>query len=103
MYVSCGDPTIGGLKNSRVVFFNSFFNKPDIYDSDNSVDSLFSSRATAIPLETPDLKIMQGNTLSGLSTPFIVSGKVLGDVFGGNNQNKKDVVNYTVQDRKSVV
>lgn len=97
MYVSCGDPTIGGLKNSRVVFFNSFFNKPDIYDSDNSVDSLFSSRATAIPLETPDLKIMQGNTLSGLSTPFIVSGKVLGDVFGGNNQNKKDVVNYTVQ------
>ena len=32
-----------------------------------------------------------------MSTPCVVSGKVLGDDFGGNNQNQKDVTNYIVQ------
>lgn len=40
---------------------------------------------------------MDNNTLCGVSTPCVVSGKVLGDVFGGNNANQKDVTNYTVQ------
>ncbi|MCX6718278.1 MAG: peptidoglycan DD-metalloendopeptidase family protein [Candidatus Staskawiczbacteria bacterium] len=40
---------------------------------------------------------MQDNTLCAVAAPCVVSGKVLGDVFGGNNQNKKDVVDYTVQ------
>ena len=40
---------------------------------------------------------MQDNTLCGVATPCVVSGKVLGDVFGGSNQNQKEVVNYIVQ------
>lgn len=40
---------------------------------------------------------MQDNTLCGVSTPCVVSGKVLGDVFGGTNQNQKEVVDYAVQ------
>lgn len=84
---------LGNLGNGNIVFFNSFFNK-----SDNvSVSSLFTSQASAIRLETPDLKIMQDNTIGGVSSPHIVSGKVLGDVFGGSNQNQKEVVDYTVQ------
>ena len=51
----------------------------------------------AVPLETPDLKIVQDNTLCAVSTPCVVSGKVLGDAFGGNNSNQKDVVDYAVQ------
>lgn len=94
IYVSCDTSnSINGLNNSRVVFFNSFFNKI----VNVGADSLFSSRANAVPLETPDLKIMQDNTLCGLATPCVVSGKVLGDTFGANNQNKKEVIDYTVQ------
>ena len=94
VYSSCDSASdINGLNDSRVVFFNSFFNTASILDG----NSLFSSQADAIPLETPDLKIIQDNTLCGVSTPCVVSGKVLGDTFGSNNQNKKDITNYDVQ------
>lgn len=82
-----------GLDTNHVVFFNSFLTKSGNLNG----DSLFSSQANAVPLETPDLKIMQDNTLCGISTPCVVSGKVLGDAFGSGDQNKKDVVDYTVQ------
>jgi murein DD-endopeptidase MepM/ murein hydrolase activator NlpD len=94
MYVSCDSlANINGLNNSHVVFFNSFFNK---YASPDS-NGLFSSQANAIPLETPDLKIIQDNTLCETVAPCAVSAKVLGDTFGGTGQNRKDVSNYTVQ------
>ena len=94
MYSSCDSlANINGLNNTRVVFFNSFF---DEYDGLNG-DSLFSSQFNAISLESPDLKILQDNTLSGVSTPTIVTGKVLGDVLGGTTQAKKEIVNYIVQ------
>ena len=92
--VSCDSSSVtNGLNNTRVVFFNTFFNKA----LGATTNNLFSSQANAVPLETPDLKILDDNTLCGVSTPSIVSGKVLGDVFGGSNQNQKDVVNYDVQ------
>lgn len=94
MYSACGSSAnVINLGNSHVVFFNSFFNK----SNNLSGDSLFFSQANAIPLETPDLKIIQDNTIGGLSTPSIVTGKVLGDTFGGGNQNQKDIVDYVVQ------
>jgi murein DD-endopeptidase MepM/ murein hydrolase activator NlpD len=90
LYVSCGDNSINiGLVNSQ-----AFFSRD--YGESNVISSLFSSPANAIPLETPDLKIIQNNTLGGVSTPSVVSGKVLGDTFGSNN-DKNDVVDYTVQ------
>ncbi|MCX6722473.1 MAG: M23 family metallopeptidase [Candidatus Staskawiczbacteria bacterium] len=98
VYASCdSSANNGNLANSQIVFFNPFFNKYSNGVSSGSADTLFSSQANAIPLETPDLKIMQDNTLCAISAPCVVSGKVLGDVFGGNNQNKKDVVDYVVQ------
>lgn len=93
MYASCDSSTGTNLANNHTVFFNPFFNK----SINVSADTLFSSQSTAIPLETPDLKIMQDNTLCAVSAPCVVSAKVLGDVFGGNNQNRKDVVDYIVQ------
>ena len=94
IYASCnGLANINGLNNSRIVFFNSFFNKADAANSDN----LFSSQSSEIALETPDLKIMQDNTLCGVAAPCVVSAKVLGDTFGANNQNTKTISNYDVQ------
>jgi LysM repeat protein len=95
-YASCGNPAdMGMLTNSRAVFFNPFLNNTVKASS----GALFSSQANEISLETPDLKIMQGNTLGGISAPYIVSGKVLGDVFGGDSSQsqKKEVVNYAIQ------
>lgn len=91
MYSCCGG--FNGLQNSRVVFFNSFFNSVQASVS----GSLFFSQANGIPLETPELKIIQDNTLCSLPVPCAVSAKVLGDVFGSNNQIRKEVVDYIVQ------
>ena len=95
IYASCdGATNANGLNNSRITFFKSFSNE----SSNLSGDSLFSSKIDAIPLETPDLKIIQGNAIAGVSSPHIVSGKVLGDVFGGDVQSqKRDVSDYSVQ------
>lgn len=93
---SCGNPANAGLLgNSRLAFFNSFFNG----QAGAGINALFSKQADEFFLETPDLKIIQNNTLAGISAPYIVSGKVLGSVFGGSSiQNqKKEVVDYTVQ------
>jgi LysM repeat protein len=99
IYASCDSSVnMAGLGNGRIVFLNSFFNRANNLSS----NTLFSSQLSAFPLETPDLKIMQNNTLCGVATPCVVSGKVLGDVFGGNNQNQKDVTNYVVQPGDSI-
>jgi murein DD-endopeptidase MepM/ murein hydrolase activator NlpD len=82
-----------GLGAGQVAFFNSFFNNSTCQVK----DSLFLSQEDGIPLETPDLKIIQDNTIGGISTPHIVSTKVLGDVFGGNSQDRKDIIEYVVQ------
>lgn len=91
IYLSCDGSNVFGQE--RTVSLNSFFSKVGALDA----SSLFSSQSDAGPLETPDLKIMQDNTLCAMSTPCVVSGKVLGDVFGASNQNNKDVTDYTVQ------
>lgn len=94
MYSSCDSfANIDGLSNSNVVFFNSFFNNHENLNT----GKLFSSKDSAIALESPDLKILQGNTLAGVSTPSVVTGKVLGDIFGGTPQNKKEIADYIVQ------
>jgi len=94
MCASCGNSAgAGNLNGNHVAFFNSFFSKSGGLNGDN----LFFSKASAIALETPDLKIIQNNTVGGISAPSIVSGKTLGDVFGGTIQDKKNVADYTVQ------
>lgn len=94
LYGACSDSAnIAGIKKWQAVTLN--ISADSLRDSGR--DALFSSTQNSIPLETPDLKIIQGNTIGGVSTPSIVSGKVLGDVFGSNSQNQKEVVDYIVQ------
>lgn len=90
---SCDSQSASELGNGRFVFFNNFFTK----SNEALADTLFNSPNSRVALETPDLKIIQENTLGGVATPSIVSGKVLGDIFGSSNQNKKEVIDYYVQ------
>ncbi|MEK7562751.1 MAG: M23 family metallopeptidase, partial [Patescibacteria group bacterium] len=60
-------------------------------------DNLFLGQTQALAMETPDLKIVQGNTLGGVSTTQVLTPKVLGDMLGTSNQDRKDVVEYNVQ------
>lgn len=92
IYNSSGSPE-SIINKSRAAFLDSFSAKTVA----SSVENLFSSQADAIQLETPDLTIIQDNTLCAVATPCVVSSKVLGDVFGGNNQNQKEVIDYIVQ------
>lgn len=84
---------VSGFSNSRVVFFNSFFDRNGNVGDDN----MLLSQRGAFMLEGPDFKIIQDNTLSAVSAPSIVTGKVLGDVLGTSSQNKKEIVEYVVQ------
>ncbi len=67
-------------------------------DSQTS-DSAFFSQGDSVALETPDLKIIDGNTLASEAVPSTVSVQVLGDVFGSDTvaSSKKEITNYTVQ------
>jgi len=85
--------SFNGSDSRHVVFFNSFFDDSTSKNKDN----LFLSQSEGTVLETPDLKIIQDNTLGGVATPHIVSTKVLGDVFGGSSKDSKVVVEYVVQ------
>ena len=94
IYFSCDSfASFDSLGNSQVVFFNPFFSNSDSPDSEN----LFFNQQGALCLETPDLKIIQDNSICGVATPRVLSPKVLGDIFGAEPQDKKDIIEYIVQ------
>jgi len=86
---------VDGFSDSRIVFFNSFFNNNKVLNE----DALFSGQLGQAASESPDFKIIQNNTLSAVSVPNLVTGKVLGDVLGSASsaQNKKQITDYVVQ------
>ncbi|MDO8486096.1 MAG: LysM peptidoglycan-binding domain-containing protein [Candidatus Staskawiczbacteria bacterium] len=83
---------LNSLKNSNIVFFNTF-------SKDNNIEknNLFFSKNEVLSLETPDLKITQDNSVYGISTPRVLTTQVLGSIFGGSPEDKKDVIDYAVQ------
>ncbi len=82
-----------GFDGSQAAFFNDFFDNSDNLTS----DSLFFSQNKTLALETPDLKIIQDNSVAGMATPRALTAKVLGDVFGSSGSERKDIVEYVVQ------
>ncbi len=81
-------------KGNDIVFFNSFFKDGS---NDATTNDLFFSPDQKLALETPDLKIIQDNSIDAISTPTVLTTQTLGDIFGGSNDTRKDVVDYTVQ------
>lgn len=80
-------------KSTQNAFFGAFFKNTDNLGSND----LFVGQNKALALETPDLKIIQDNSIGAVSTPSTLTTQTLGDVFGGPDQQRKDVINYTVQ------
>ncbi len=60
-------------------------------------NQLFFNQNNQLALEAPDLKIIQDDFVSGISTPRVLTTQTLGDIFGGNSQPRKDVENYVTQ------
>jgi len=60
-------------------------------------DSIFFGSNDKIALETPDLKVIEDNTISSIAVPSVVSLKVLGDTFGASYSDKREVADYVVQ------
>lgn len=71
---------------------NSFLK--DNKNSDNN--NLFFSQNKTLALETPDLKI-EDNFIYGISTPRVLTTQTLGDIFGGDSSQNKDIINYSVE------
>ncbi|HCC59647.1 MAG: hypothetical protein A2402_03150 [Candidatus Staskawiczbacteria bacterium RIFOXYC1_FULL_37_43] len=94
MCSSCNNFAAGaGLDGGHVALFNSFFENV----ANLNEDRLFYGQDDSIRLETPDLKIVGDNFIGGIAAPQILSTKVLGDVFGGSPQSRKEIIEYSVQ------
>lgn len=69
-------------------------------DSNQAAADPYFNQNSAHAMETPDLKITQDNFVYGVATPRVFSTQTLGAMMGGasnQDQNRKDVVDYTVQ------
>ncbi len=81
------------FKNSDTILSNSFFENTENLDD----NSLFFSQNKNLSLETPDLKIIQDSFVYGISTPRLLTTQTLGSIFGGAGQDKKDIIEYSIQ------
>ncbi|MSU54713.1 MAG: M23 family metallopeptidase [Candidatus Staskawiczbacteria bacterium] len=80
-------------KAVNVIFSSRAF----LNDTNNiASDGLFFSQNKELALETPDLKIGD-NSLHAVSTPSVLTAQTLGDIFGGSDEMRKEVVDYTIQ------
>jgi LysM repeat protein len=79
------------LKN-KSVFLNSFLEGSEA----TAKDSLFLNSKNILALEVPDLKIIEDNSVYGISSYRVLSTQVLGSIFGEELQNSKEIVEYTV-------
>ncbi len=87
---SLAEPNI--LKGGDVVFFNAFFKNADA----STNNDLFFNQNKELAPETPDLKIID-NSIGAVATTSVLTTQTLGDIFGGQDAQRKDVVDYTVQ------
>src|SRR5436189_47325 len=90
--------TIDNLKQSDSLVNNSFFKASDTLNNDN----LFFSKSNQLAKETPDLKLIQDSFVYGVSTPRILNTQTLGDIFGNNSSERREVQEYTVEEGDTV-
>ncbi len=65
----------------------------------NSVqeNDLFFSQQEALNQGTPDLKIIEENSLAAVSTPSVLNTQTLGDMFGGIQEERTGIVDHHVE------
>lgn len=79
--------------NENIIFFNTFFKNTNNLENND----LFSSQHEARAPETPDLKIIQDNSISAVSTPAVLTTQTLGDIFGGFEQERSEIREVEVE------
>jgi len=84
---------LNNFKNEDLAMLNPFFK--DINSLKNN--DLFFSQSNQLTRESPDLKIIQNNFVYGISTPRILTTQTLGDILGESPQNKKEVIDHTIE------
>ena len=57
---------------------------------------MFCNQGKQVP-EAPDLKIINEDCLAAVSAPRIISNQVLGSILGSPSQQRKEIIEYTVQ------
>jgi murein DD-endopeptidase MepM/ murein hydrolase activator NlpD len=81
------------FSNNDALFFSPLFKNNEVAGDNN----LFFGQSKGLTLETPDLKIIGDNSVYGISTPRLLTTQTLGNIFGGINQDRKDIIDYIVQ------
>lgn len=89
---------IDNLENSQAAALNPFFKNSDNFKNYD----LFLKQNSQLAKESPDLKIIENNSVHGISTPRILTTQTLGDLFGELSQIKKEVVDYIVESGDTV-
>lgn len=85
-----------GIKNKGAASLNLSLDGQS--QNESQEQNLFFSQNGVLLPESPDLNIVQDNTLASFSLPQIFSLKVLGAIFGtGQLEEKKEIIEYTVQ------
>ncbi len=78
------------LKNKEVLL-NSF-----LEDQNSTQEDIFVDSSNILALEVPDLKIVNDNSVYGVSSHRVLSTQVLGAIFGEESQNSNEITEYTV-------
>lgn len=82
----------------------NFYFSSEISDAPSAAQStqnLFLNQSLAAPLEFPDLSLIQDSSLKGVSPPNVFRSETLGTL-GDGYEEKKEVVEYVVQDGDSL-
>lgn len=90
---------LNNLESSNTVVLNSFF-----LDTNNlNSDDLFFGQNNQPVKESPDLKIIQGSFVYGISTPRVLTTQTLGEILGESSSfERKEVQDHTVKEGETM-
>lgn len=84
---------LDNLKQSEAVVLNLFFKTTNNLQDDD----LFFGQNNQLTRESPDLKIIQGNSIAGVSTPRTLTTQTLGNLFGESVHDNKEIIDRIVE------
>lgn len=81
------------LKANTSIAANPFFKTGNAMGNND----IFFAQNSGSSLETPDLKIIEDKFVYAISTPGSYSTQTLGDIFGGQESEQNEIIDYEVQ------
>ncbi len=78
------------------------FFSANVFKAFNQDEQMFLSSIEKVLLESPDLLLVQGNSIQAVSPSNIISPQVLGALFGGGEIARQAIIEYTVRSGDSL-